>query len=89
MKWVLYRSFPSLVLAQTIDNIKIRPLVNNQDPEHKFEDELDTGKGETELLNDIERRNPEDLSEELIGILHKMKQRELPYRGNLQNIRFT
>ena len=40
MKWVLYRSFPSLVLAQTIDNIKIRPLVNNQDPEHKFEDEL-------------------------------------------------
>ena len=87
MKWVLYRSFPSLVLGPAMD-IKIKPLVNNVSPKHQVEDEFDTGKEEAELQNDIERRNPDDLSGELTGILHNMKHRELPYKGR-QNIRYT
>ena len=89
MKWALFRNFPSLILGPPVDKIKIKSLIDNEDPGHQVEDDFDTGQKGTALKYDVEGRNPSELSGELTKILLNIKDRRLPYKGNIHNVRFT
>ena len=89
MKWALFRNFPSLILGPPVDKIKIKSLIDNEDPGHQVKDDFDTGQKGTALKYDVEGRNPSELSGELTKILLNIKDRRLPYKGNIHNVRFT
>ena len=89
MKWALFRNFPSLILGPSVDKIKIKSLIDNEDPGNQVEDDFDTGQKGTALKYDVEGRNRSELSGELTKILLNIKDRRLPYKGNIHNVRFT
>ena len=91
LKWTLFRNFPSLILGPPVDKIKIKSLIDNEDldPRHPVEDDFDTGQKGAALRYNVVRRNQSELSGELTKILLNIKDRRLPYKGNIHNVRFT
>ena len=89
LKWTLFRNFPSLILGPPVDKIKIKPLIDNEDLRHQVEDDFDTGQKGTALKYDVEERNQSELSGELTKLLLNIKDRRLPYKSNIHNVRFT
>ena len=89
LKWALFRNFPSLILGPSVDKIKIKSLVDNEDLRQPVEDDFDTGQKGTALKYNVGGRNQSKLSGELTKILLNIKDRRLPYKGNIHNVRFT
>ena len=91
LKWTLFRNFPSLILGPPVDKIKIKSLIDNADldPRHQVDDDFDTGQKGAALRYNVVRRNQSELSGELTNILLNIKDRRLPYKGNIHNVRFT